>query len=370
MESGRKRVRDECDEEEGTVSKLTCVSPVKKVEGVVVEISPMKKGKLGSSFFHGKISDGTAAMRFVGYDSKVRRRLTECKGAVTMSNCEIKRGRHDGDGLEVHIRNSTEIAESKNQFDVTKEIEQQEAVTRIDQVRDMSQYQRVTVEGKVMELDGAKEVPGGMKKQDLLIADSSGSIRLTIWEVMIGQVVEGQSYRFQKMMVRMFKGKKVLSTSKTDSAIEEIDDVGEVETSDDIELEDEVGGSGGSGGRLVKGVKIVGIDRMMQYRVCMKCSGRVEEDREDGEIGECTKCKMVQCVEDCKQNISVQLTVKGSDGVPLTLRAFSKVLYDITEKKEPQIITPKMLLKARGFNLRHLNGLVQSITRDIDCITS
>ena len=61
--------------------------------------------------------------------------------------------------------------------------------------------------------------------------------------------------------------------------------------------------------------------------------------------------------------ISVQLTVKGGDGVPLTCEHLPR--FYTTEKKEPQIIT---LLKAREFNQRHLNGVVQSITRD--CITS
>ena len=61
--------------------------------------------------------------------------------------------------------------------------------------------------------------------------------------------------------------------------------------------------------------------------------------------------------------ISVQLTVKGGDGVPLTCEHLAR--FYTTEKKEPQIIT---LLKAREFNQRHLNGVVQSITRD--CITS
>ena len=103
MEVTRNREREEA------ISKLTA-SPVKKIEGVVLEMSPMKRGKTGSSFFYGTISDGVASMRFVGFDQKVRRRLVEYEGketAITLSNCEGWRG---DNGLEVHIRNSTEIA--------------------------------------------------------------------------------------------------------------------------------------------------------------------------------------------------------------------------------------------------------------------
>ena len=64
-----------------------------------------------------------------------------------MSNCEVKSGHRDGDGLEVHISNSTEIADSQSLFNVTKEKEAENAVTFIE---DVEEYQRVTVEGKVV----------------------------------------------------------------------------------------------------------------------------------------------------------------------------------------------------------------------------
>ena len=88
----------------------------------------------------------------------------------------------------------------------------------------------------------------------------------------------------------MFKGKRFLSTSKTESATVQVDldDVAEVKLSDDVQLK-EVGGSGGPG-RLVKGVRIVGIDQMTQYKGCMKCLGCTEDCANDDELGECTKC--------------------------------------------------------------------------------
>ena len=82
---------------------MKCVSPVKKVQGVVLEVSPMKKGKTGTSFFDGRISDRVSSMRFVGFDCKVRRQLVEYEGkdtAVTLYKSD------DGDGLEVHVKNS------------------------------------------------------------------------------------------------------------------------------------------------------------------------------------------------------------------------------------------------------------------------
>ena len=130
------------------------------------------------------------------------------------------------------------MAKSEKTFDLSNEIAQKDAITDVGVVHELVQYQRVTVEGKVVELDVVKEVSGGKKEQDLVIADSSGSTRLTVWEEVIGKVVEGKSYRFTGMMVREFKGEKFLSTGKTDSKVEEIADIGEVE------VDEEEGGRG------------------------------------------------------------------------------------------------------------------------------
>ena len=355
-----KRPRADDDDDSAPISVLTSASPVKKVEGVVVNISPMKKGKFGTTFCDGRITDGNSSMRFVAYDSKVRRRLLDCKGAITISNCEIKPGRRDGDGLEVHIRNSADVAQSSTVFDVTPPSETKDAITPISAVQQFNQYERVTVEAKVMQLHEPQEI-SGMKKQDLLIADTSGCIRLTIWEETIGKVTKDQSYRFTNMMVRIFKGNKFISTSKTDSDITSIDNITNVDNTEDIDFPEEIPGtSGGFAGRM-----IIGIEPINEYLGCIKCSGKVQEDENDEDLGQCTKCHLLQIVENCRRNVSVQMTIQGTDGVPLRLRAFTKVIYNIVQKEQPHLITPKMILKAPAFNMRHLNGVIHFISRDV-----
>ena len=59
---------------------------------------------------------------------------------------------------------------------------------------------------------------------------SSGTARLIVWGKEIEEV---RSYRLSGMMVREFRGKKFLSTSKEMSAIESISDIGVVEEEED-----------------------------------------------------------------------------------------------------------------------------------------
>ena len=72
-------------------------------------------------------------------------------------------------------------------------------------------------------------VGSGLKKQDILIGDSTGTARLAMWEKEVGRMIKDGSYRLEGLMVREFRTKKFLSTSKQSSMIEEISDIREVE---------------------------------------------------------------------------------------------------------------------------------------------
>ena len=131
------------NDDEVDVSSVKCVSPVKKVRGVVLEVSPMKKGNTGTGFFDGRISDGVSLMRFVGFDSKVRRRIVEYERkdtAVTLSKCEI--------GLKVYVKNATEVVKSEKKFNVSKERTQQDEVTDICSVEGLVLYQQLQLKGR------------------------------------------------------------------------------------------------------------------------------------------------------------------------------------------------------------------------------
>ena len=101
----RKRERPIQTDKNIDVSTLKA-SPAHAVQGVVLQVSPLKKSKTGHGFFDGKISDGVSTMRFVGYDPKVRLHIVDWQEkdtTVILSNCEVKQGRREEDGLEVHV---------------------------------------------------------------------------------------------------------------------------------------------------------------------------------------------------------------------------------------------------------------------------
>ena len=119
----------------------------------------------------------------------------------------------------------------------------------------------------------AVEVTGGKKKQDLIVGDASGSCRCTLWEADIDRLEDEQCYRLKELMVKEFRGEKYLSSTKEQSAIEEIGDIGDVEEEDEEE--------GASGCKQFDDVRVVGVDRLDNYSGRMKCELKVVVDAED-----------------------------------------------------------------------------------------
>ena len=63
-------------------------------------------------------------------------------------------------------------------------------------------------------------VGGGKIKQDLTIADNTATATLTIWQDLVGQIELEQSYQFNRIIVRTFKGKCNLSFPHTGASFE------------------------------------------------------------------------------------------------------------------------------------------------------
>ena len=87
-----KRLRESDEQEFDDISEVSA-SPNAKIHRVL-NSSPLKKR--GCTYFDGQITDGKTSMRLFGFDSSVRRRLTDLESdntPVALLHCEIKKSR-------------------------------------------------------------------------------------------------------------------------------------------------------------------------------------------------------------------------------------------------------------------------------------
>lgn len=348
------------------VSEVQEPSGSASVEGILTELSPMKRSKR-CSYFDGEISDEKKSMRFFGFDSSVRRKLIEYeekKSPVVLSNCEAKLSAKNAE-LELLLTKRTEVEPSKKNFDVDDINERKlGCLEKLAAIDSLILFQRVSVEVKVVKVEDAMEVGNGKKKQDILVADDSATKLVTVWEEDTGKMEEGLCYRLSSMLVKEYKGKRFLSTSKQSSIIQPISDIGNV-------VQDE-GEEGGQDTDNIKednqqkstNVRVVGVLHLETYKSCLKCTGKVKPLLDDEEISMCLKCGMMQCYLDAMPKQSANLLMKTTDGTMLSLQVFGKHIHDIAESNRLGCeVTPSMLLKASPFSVTHHHGIIQAVKR-------
>ena len=215
------------------------------------------------------------------------------------------------------------------------------------------------MEVKVQTVSEPKHIPSKkLSVQELAVADSSGALRLSIWEDEIGLMEQAKSYRIEGATIREYDGQRFLSTSPKKSNIAPIEDIGPVDKTLTVQL-----GESSKPLSNVKDVRVKGIDKFNTYPICFKskCQGKVKHDDNDEEVGECVRCGAMQAISAEQTGVTATLCLQAQSGHVIKLRAFDHVLKAITEVSGP--ITPKSLLKVRHFTVQHEDGIIKSIRR-------
>ena len=141
------------------VSDLLPCSSV-DVEGVFVgTLSPIKssRSRTDTKYYDGSISDGVKTVRFVSFEPKLRKQIEEAYDnnyGVSLSNCAVKRGRNPEGDLEVLVSSKMRIVKSPKKFKIDRETKDtgMKEMTSLELLKDVSEHERVTVKGKVIEV--------------------------------------------------------------------------------------------------------------------------------------------------------------------------------------------------------------------------
>ena len=73
-------------------------------------------------------------------------------------------------------------------------------------------FKRVTVYIKVIKVEDVIMANNGKIKQDVVMADASGHIRVTLWEDTVNIVVAGDSYQFKILLFTLFLAKNIINS--------------------------------------------------------------------------------------------------------------------------------------------------------------
>ena len=206
----------------------------------------------------------------------------------------------------------------------------------------MGVFDKMTIYAKVVKVNSSETV-NNIPQQDVVIADNTGTIRVSLWGESVDTVVEGGSYRFENFTVRLFRFKKYLNQAKSQSPIEMIDDIGAVIVQ---ETDEEVS--------VIHQVKIVRVLALDTYKSCLLCKARIVP-MTPPPLGKCSKaeCAMIQCFDMCPEQASAKLLLQyqpdSNQSKLVQLHAFNQQLLQLRNLSPDQNVTSTALLNRPTF---------------------
>ena len=190
------------------VSELDSPCSQVDINGIVTQLSPVKKSRTNDRvrYFDGKLSDGKKTLRVVSFEPGLRaqmdKSLTE-KSPVTIVNCQEQKktqyiSANGPDTLEILASKKSKVQSSPHKnFDLPENLEaldpdcQPSVGIKLSEIDDIAVGQHVCITGKVTKLDTPVPIQNRfgkvIRKQESVIADVTGQVRVVLWENEIGK---------------------------------------------------------------------------------------------------------------------------------------------------------------------------------------
>ena len=164
----------------------------------------------------------------------------------------------------------------------------------------MPEYSKVSTLVKVLSKGEAVELGNGKTKQEILVADSSGLIIVTLWEEKVDVLDVSKSYKLSDFMIREFNMTKKLTLRRQGSTIEKIPDISDIQDDNDHFKLDY--------SNSIFNADIMAVKQLETFNACVNCKARVEPQTPPS--GRCSKCGMLQRTDKCPTQVSAQLFIQ------------------------------------------------------------
>ena len=300
-------------------------------------------------------------MRLVGFDSKKQEQLAsfhEDKQTVAIENCQLKKSKFS-DEIEIIVTTATTFSKSPKKFNVpVNDTSSASSPTALDTIHKLQNFQNIIVQAKVLTVKEPLEVKPSLLKQDIIVADSTGTARLTVWQEDTNKISVGSSYVFDKVTVRSYDGAKYLTPPKSGWSYTTCANIGDVEDEPEVPRDKNEMNSAS-----VDGVLYIG-----SHPSCKTCKAKI--DPINDKIGKCTRCKMSQRLDKCPSKLSAKLMICAGEK-SITLHAYlptlQRIIKDDTLTDNPidlDDLTSK-LLESDNFNLTYTrNNIINAVYRN------
>ncbi|CAF1523508.1 unnamed protein product [Adineta ricciae] len=156
-------------------------------------------------------------------------------------------------------------------------------------------------------------------KRAILVADKTSSICMNIWQDQFDLIKQNSSYKIKLAKVKLFNNELSITTISS-TTFEEINDIGNVQSSEIVELDHDINITG----------NIVSIGLIEQKPICSKCFSKEVETTEKSV--KCKQCKTRYITKNDVQDNRLKLTMNTPDDEPVELIIEKEKIKELLEQ--------------------------------------
>jgi DNA-directed RNA polymerase subunit RPC12/RpoP len=185
--------------------------------GYIHNVSPMKKG----IFFECQLQTSTETVRAVCFSPKKRTAIVNYSENGTA--VKVKKFRYETkyNSQDIVIDEHTTVDECKDITFEKKDLPDTTKTIQIAHLKSLSVGQLVTVKGKVISTKPVKNIKPTLTMREVYIVDTTGSIKLILWQEYVDNVQVGGTYNFSNVRLKKdsYTQELYINTAKNEESI-------------------------------------------------------------------------------------------------------------------------------------------------------
>jgi hypothetical protein len=277
------------------------------LEGYIHSLSPMKTSKTSKvKYFNYSLQKQDETLRGVCFSPQKypeMKTLEKTKSPVKLQNYKFSTTN------DIIVDQKTSLSPLQEVPFAISKITTASDVTNIGSLLSVTAEQIITLKVEVTHIASVKTIltqhHGQLQKQEVMLRDPTGTIKLVLWEQYVDALVVNKTYVLENLKLKVYNDKGYLNSPKdVDFKYKEVQPFEQPlpEAEHVIDTPSITG-------------KIVGIKDITTIKACTSCGKSTEPCESSTKLGQCQVCNFVQVLESCDLHWSLRLLVKASDDV-------------------------------------------------------
>lgn len=292
-----------------------------QLEGYIHSVSPMKTANISKKkYFNYSLQKEDDTVRGVCFSPQKYaelKTLEKTKSPVKLQNYKVSATN------DIIIDQKSRLSPMDHIPFVMSDVITANDVTSISALINVMPEQIITLKAQVTHVSPVKVMitqnHGPLRKQEVLLRDPSGTIKLVLWEQYVDLLVPSQTYNLENLKVKVYNDQRYLNTPRDEEFQCNETDPFEQPLPEPQQVIDTPSITG----------TVVGVKDITNITACTSCGKKTTPYQSSETLGQCQGCNLIQILASCDIQWSLRLLIKASDGSKRIISVYNQQLLQL-----------------------------------------